>query len=235
MLLRMVSGPSGLLTCLPTSSALRTDCSLMLRGLRLALILAALNFAASYAASSPNILVFGDSISAAYGMRVEEGWVSLLQKKLTAQGYGYHVVNASVSGETTDGGRARLARALAVQRPGIVILELGGNDGLRGLPLEDVRANLEAMVEAARKNGSQVLLLGMRIPPNYGATYAGKFHGLYGELAEKYRLPFVPFFLDTVALDPSKIQQDGLHPNAQAQPQILEAVWPTLRPMLSRT
>ena len=207
----------------------------MLRGLRLALILAALNFAASYAASSPNILVFGDSISAAYGMRVEEGWVSLLQKKLTAQGYGYHVVNASVSGETTDGGRARLARALAVQRPGLLILELGGNDGLRGLPLEDVRANLEAMIEAARKSGSQVLLLGMRIPPNYGATYAGKFHAIYGELAEKYRLPFVPFLLDKVALDPSMIQQDGLHPNAQAQPQILEAIWPALRPMLTRS
>jgi acyl-CoA thioesterase-1 len=207
----------------------------MLRALRLALILAALNFAASYGASSPNILVFGDSISAAYGMRVEEGWVSLLQRKLTAQGYGYHVVNASVSGETTDGGRARLARALSLQRPVILILELGGNDGLRGLPLEDVRANLDAMVEAARRSGSQVLLLGMRIPPNYGATYAGKFHALYGELAEKYRLPFVPFLLDKVALDPSMIQEDGLHPNAQAQAQILEAVWPALRPMLTHS
>lgn len=203
--------------------------------MRLALILAALNLAASYATPTPNILVFGDSISAAYGMRVEEGWVSLLQKKLTTQGYGYHVVNASVSGETTDGGRARLARALAVQRPGILILELGGNDGLRGLPLDEVRVNLEAMIEAARKSGSRVLLLGMRIPPNYGATYAERFHAIYGELAEKYRLPFVPFLLDGIALDPDMIQQDGLHPNAQAQPRLLEAIWPALRPMLARS
>jgi acyl-CoA thioesterase I len=207
----------------------------MLRGLRLGLILAALNLAASYAAPTPNILVFGDSISAAYGMRVEEGWVSLLQKKLTTQGYGYHVVNASVTGETTDGGRARLARALAVQRPGILILELGGNDGLRGLPLDVVRVNLEAMIDAARKSGSRVLLLGMRIPPNYGATYADRFHAIYGELAAKYHLPFVPFLLDKVALDPDMIQQDGLHPNAQAQPQLLEAIWPALRPMLARS
>ena len=207
----------------------------MLRGLRLALILTALNFAASYAAASPSILVFGDSISAAYGMHVEEGWVSLLQKRLTAQGYGYRVVNASVSGETTDGGLSRLARALALQRPSILILELGGNDGLRGLPLEDVRSNLEAMIDAARKAGSQVLLLGMRIPPNYGAGYAGKFHAIYSELAEKYRLPFVPFLLDKVALDAEMIQQDGLHPNAQAQPQILETIWPALRPMLTRS
>jgi acyl-CoA thioesterase-1 len=204
----------------------------MLRGLRFGLILAALNLAASYATPTPNILVFGDSISAAYGMRVEEGWVSLLQKKLTTQGYGYHVVNASVSGETTDGGRARLARALAIQRPGIVILELGANDGLRGLPLDEVRANLVAMIDAAQKGGSRVLLLGMRIPPNYGATYSERFHAIYGELADKYHVPFVPFLLDKVALDPDMIQQDGLHPNAQAQPQLLEAIWPALRPML---
>lgn len=200
--------------------------------MRFGLILAALNLAASYATPTPNILVFGDSISAAYGMRVEEGWVSLLQKKLTTQGYGYHVVNASVSGETTDGGRARLARALAIQRPGIVILELGANDGLRGLPLDEVRANLVAMIDAAQKGGSRVLLLGMRIPPNYGATYSERFHAIYGELADKYHVPFVPFLLDKVALDPDMIQQDGLHPNAQAQPQLLEAIWPALRPML---
>ena len=200
--------------------------------MRFGLILAALNLAASYATPTPNILVFGDSISAAYGMRVEEGWVSLLQKKLTTQGYGYHVVNASVSGETTDGGQARLARALAIQRPGIVILELGANDGLRGLPLDEVRANLVAMIDAAQKGGSRVLLLGMRIPPNYGATYSERFHAIYGELADKYHVPFVPFLLDKVALDPDMIQQDGLHPNAQAQPQLLEAIWPALRPML---
>ncbi len=179
--------------------------------------------------------MFGDSISAAYGMRVEEGWVSLLQKKLTAQGYGYHVVNASVSGETTDGGRARLARALDVHQPAIVILELGGNDGLRGLPLADVRSNLEAMISAAVHGKARVLLLGMRIPPNYGAAYTEKFHAIYNELAQKYRLPFVPFLLDKVALEPEFIQQDGLHPNVQAQSLLLDTVWPTLRPMLARS
>jgi len=179
--------------------------------------------------------VFGDSISAAYGMRVEEGWVSLLQNKLTSQGYGYHVVNASVSGETTDGGRARLARALDVHQPAIVILELGGNDGLRGLPLADVRSNLEAMISAAVHGKARVLLLGMRIPPNYGAAYTEKFHSMYDELAQKYRLPFVPFLLDKVALEPGFIQQDGLHPNVQAQSLLLDAVWPTLQPMLAHS
>jgi acyl-CoA thioesterase-1 len=206
----------------------------MFRSWRFALLLAALYLGTSYAAT-PNILVFGDSISAAYGMRVEEGWVSLLQKKLTAQGYGYHVVNASVSGETTDGGRARLARALDVHQPAIVILELGGNDGLRGLPLADVRSNLEAMISAAVHGNARVLLLGMRIPPNYGATYTEKFHAIYNELAQKYRLPFVPFLLDKVALEPEFIQQDGLHPNVQAQSLLLDTVWPTLRPMLARS
>ena len=179
--------------------------------------------------------MFGDSISAAYGMRVEDGWVSLLQRKLTAQGYGYHVVNASVSGETTDGGRVRLARALDLHRPAIVILELGGNDGLRGLPLDESRSNLEAMVSAATQAKARVLLLGMRIPPNYGAAYTEKFHAIYRDLAQKYRLPFVPFLLDKVALEPSLIQQDGLHPNVQAQPLLLEAVWPALRPMLAHS
>lgn len=205
----------------------------MLRSWRFSLLLAALNLATSYAAATPNILVFGDSISAAYGMRVEEGWVSLLQRKLTAQGYGYHVVNASVSGETTDGGRARLARALDLHQPAIVILELGGNDGLRGLPLADVKSNLEAMISAANQNKARVLLLGMRIPPNYGAAYTEKFHAIYRDLARTHRLPLVPFLLDKAALDPSLIQQDGLHPNARAQPLLLDAVWPALRPMLT--
>jgi acyl-CoA thioesterase-1 len=207
----------------------------MLRRLHLALLLVLLCLPASYAASTPNILVFGDSISAAYGMRAEEGWVSLLQKKLAAQGYGYHVVNASVSGETTDGGRARLARALDVHHPAIVILELGGNDGLRGLPLDEAKANLESMIGMATKAGARVLLLGMRIPPNYGAVYTEKFHALFGQLAQAHHLPYVPFLLGQVALNPDMIQSDGLHPNAQAQPQLLDAIWPTLQPMLKRS
>ncbi|HZF26689.1 MAG TPA: arylesterase [Steroidobacteraceae bacterium] len=207
----------------------------MLRRLYFALLFFALILPAAYAAPTPSILVFGDSISAAYGMRVEEGWVSLLQKKLSAQGYGYHVVNASVSGETTDGGRARLARALEVHHPAIVILELGGNDGLRGLPLDEAKSNLEAMIGMSAKGGAGVLLLGMRIPPNYGAAYTEKFHAIYGELARKYRLPFVPFLLDKVALNPDMIQADGLHPNAQAQPRLLDAIWPTLQSLLTRS
>jgi acyl-CoA thioesterase-1 len=207
----------------------------MLRCLRFVLLFLALTLPAGYAASAPNILVFGDSISAAYGMRVEEGWVSLLQKKLTAQGYGYHVVNASVSGETTDGGRARLARALEVHKPVIMILELGGNDGLRGLPLDQAKANLEAMIGMAAEAKARVLLLGMRIPPNYGATYTEKFHALFDQLAQEHHLPFVPFLLDKVALSPGMIQADGLHPNAQAQPLLVDALWPTLQPMLARS
>jgi acyl-CoA thioesterase-1 len=182
----------------------------------------------------PTILVFGDSISAAYGIRVEEGWVALLQKKLTAQGYGYRVVNASVSGETTAGGATRLARSLEVHRPAIVILELGGNDGLRGLPLTEVRTNMESMIQTARASGARVMIAGMRIPPNYGPTYTQKFHAVFTELATRYRLPLVPFLLQEVALDASLMQADGIHPSALAQPILLDTLWPKLEPLLKR-
>ncbi len=183
---------------------------------------------------APVILVLGDSISAAYGLSSAEGWVTLLQNRLRAQGYGHRVVNASVSGETTTGGLTRLPRALALHRPAIVVLELGGNDGLRGLPLETSRANLARMIELARAAGAQVLLLGMKMPPNYGPKYTTGFETIYATLAKQNRLSFVPFFLEKIALAPGMLQADGLHPTAAAQPAMLDAVWPTLLPLLRR-
>ena len=180
------------------------------------------------------MLVLGDSLSAAYGIRLEQGWVALLQDRLKAKGYGHRVVNASSSGETTGGALARLPRALERHRPAVVVIELGGNDGLRGLPIADVRANFESLIRLSRDSGANVLLIGMRIPPNYGATYTRTFHDLFGELAAKHRLPLVPFFLDGIALDDSLMLEDGLHPNAAAQPKLLEMVWPKLEPLLKR-
>jgi acyl-CoA thioesterase-1 len=183
---------------------------------------------------SPTILVLGDSVSAGYGLASNEGWVALLQSRLKAQGYGYRVINASVSGETTTGGLARLPRALSVHRPQIVIVELGGNDGLRALPLEASRQNLERIIETAQSSGAQVLLLGMKIPPNYGPRYSQGFEKLFSNLARRYRLPFEPFFLEKIALAPGMMQADGLHPTAKAQPVMLDTVWPVLKPMLRR-
>lgn len=183
---------------------------------------------------APTLLVLGDSVSAGYGLANGEGWVALLQARLKTQGYGYRVVNASVSGETTAGGLARLPRALAVHRPQIVILELGGNDGLRGLSLERSRANLEEMVRLSKAAGAQVLLLGMKIPPNYGLRYARDFENLFREVARRHRLAFEPFFLERIALAPGMLQADGLHPTAKAQPIMLESMWPALKPLLRR-
>ena len=191
-------------------------------------------FAPEAPAESPKILVLGDSLSAAYGMRVEQGWVALLQARLERKGYGHRVVNASSSGETTGGALARLPRALERHRPAVVIIELGGNDGLRGLPIAEVRANFESLIRLAREGGATVLLVGMRIPPNYGPTYSGAFHELYSDLAKRHQLPLVPFFLDGIALDDSLMLDDGLHPNAAAQPKLLALVWPKLEPLLRR-
>lgn len=182
----------------------------------------------------PTILVLGDSVSAGYGLAAGEGWVALLQARLKAQGYGYRVINASVSGETTTGGLSRLPRALSLHQPKIVILELGGNDGLRALPLDTSRRNLERIIETSRASGAEVLLLGMKIPPNYGPRYSQGFEKVFKDLARRYRLPFEPFFLEKIALVPGMIQADGLHPTAKAQPIMLETVWPVLKPMLRR-
>ena len=187
---------------------------------------------ASTTAPSPTILVVGDSLSAGYGIRLEQGWVALLQSRLEAEGYGHRVVNASASGETTGGAAARLPRAIEQHRPKIVVIELGGNDGLRGLPVADIRRNFERMIRLSQQAGARVLLIGMRIPPNYGQTYTQAFARLYDDLAAQYRVALVPFFLDGIALDDAMFQDDGLHPNAAAQPRLLSAVWPRLQPLL---
>jgi acyl-CoA thioesterase I len=188
----------------------------------------------SAVASARTILVFGDSLSAAYGIPPEQGWVALLTQRLKAQGYGYQIVNASVSGETSSGGRERLPRALQLHQPTIVVLELGGNDGLRGLPLEELRANLAAMVQLAQAAGAQVLLVGVRIPPNYGPRYTEGFARVFPELASQYHVPLVPFMLQNVALDPQRMQQDGIHPNARGEPPVLETIWPQLSSLLKK-
>jgi acyl-CoA thioesterase-1 len=187
-------------------------------------------------ADAPVILVFGDSISAGYGLpRVEQGWVALLEARLKEQGYGYEVVNASVSGETTEGGLARLPRALSLHHPQIVILELGGNDGLRALPTADMRSNLSRMIELSSKAGAKVLLLGMRIPPNYGPSYTTQFSAVYSDLAQTLHIPAVPFLLDRVALHADLMQADGIHPDQAGQPRLLENVWPALLPLLKQS
>jgi acyl-CoA thioesterase-1 len=184
-------------------------------------------------AETPVILVFGDSISAGYGLaRVDQGWVALLQTKLKNEDYGYQVVNASISGETTAGGLARLPRALSLHQPKIVILELGGNDGLRALPIAQMRANLAHMAELGAAAGAKVLLLGMRIPPNYGPEYTEQFHACYTDLARDKKLSFVPFLLLDVAQFPNVMQADGIHPNELGQPKLLANVWPSLQPLL---
>lgn len=217
----MVSGPSGLVTSFAMFSALRT---------LIVLFLLAAPLAAH--AADRTILILGDSISAGYGLEAREGWTALLQKRLDREGYGYRVVNASVSGETTSGGSARLPRALRLHRPSVLVLELGANDGLRGLPLDVSRQNLAAMIEAAQDAGAKVLLLGMRIPPNYGPRYTQAFAHMYAGLAKQYKVPLVPFFMEKVALDPDLMQADGLHPDAAAQPLLLDTAWPALRPLL---
>ncbi len=185
-------------------------------------------------ASDHTILVLGDSLSAALGIRPEQGWVALLAQRLQAQGYGYQIVNASVSGETTSGGLERLPRALQLHQPGTVILELGANDGLRGLPVEETRENLAHMVRLSQAAGARVLLVGMRIPPNYGPRYTEAFARMFPELANQYHLPLVPFLLEKVALDPTRMQQDGMHPNARGEPPVLDTLWPYLKPLLKK-
>ena len=175
------------------------------------------------------LLVVGDSLSAGYGLAdVGDGWVSLLQQRLARKGYGIDVVNASISGDTTEGGATRLPRALATHQPAVVVIELGGNDGLRGIPIEITRRNLERMVTASQAAGAQVALLGMRIPPNYGIRYTEQFEQTFTRVADEYALPFEPFFLADVALDPVLMQPDGIHPTAAAQPAMLDRAWPAI-------
>ncbi len=189
-------------------------------------------FGSAARAESPVILVLGDSLSAGYGIPVEKGWVNLLQRRLVERGFPYRVVNASISGDTTSGGLSRLPAALELHRPAIVVLELGANDGLRGQPPMAMSRNLSQMIERSQQAGARVLLAEMRIPPNYGPLYAQKFQATFGELAQHYAIPLIPFLLDGVAGNPALIQDDGLHPRAEAQPRILDNVWAVLEPAL---
>jgi acyl-CoA thioesterase-1 len=184
-------------------------------------------------AGPPVILVWGDSLSAAYGVPLESGWVQLLAARLRDQGYPHRVVNGSVTGETTAGGLARLPVALQQHRPALVLIELGGNDGLRGLPLKQLRANLSQLARLSRQAGARVLLFEMRMPPNYGAAYTEGFRRAFGEVARAQRATLVPFFLAPIADDPAQFQEDGIHPAAAAQPPLLDAVWPVLHAVLT--
>lgn len=190
--------------------------------------------ARAVAAEKRVVLVVGDSLSAEYGLVRDAGWVKLLEQRLTRQGPSqYIVVNASISGDTTSGGRTRLPALLKSHRPAVVILELGANDGLRGLPLDLTRANLRAMVEASQAAGARVLLVGMRVPPNYGRDYGERFFATFGEIARETRAALAPFLLDGFADDMSLFQADRIHPNEKAQARMLENVWPQLRPLLA--
>ncbi len=185
-------------------------------------------------AERPAIVVLGDSLSAAYGIDVDDSWVHLLQQRLHQQGYPYRVVNASISGDTTRGGLTRLPQTFAQHAPHILLLQLGGNDGLRALPLDEMRRNLGTIIEQSRENGTKVLLIGVRLPPNYGEVYIKKFHGVYSELAQHYKVPLVPYLLEGVGGHDQLMQVDGLHPNSDAQARMLDNVWPRLLPLLQR-
>jgi acyl-CoA thioesterase-1 len=186
--------------------------------------------AAAHAA--PTILVLGDSLSAGYGIARQEAWPSLLETRLKDSGYSYAVVNASISGETTAGGRSRLPDAIKQHQPKIVIIELGANDGLRGLPVASMRDNLTAMIRSSQQAGARVMLVGMRIPPNYGRDYTEKFANSFTELSKEYKTALVPFFFEGFALRADAFQADRLHPTAATQPLMLELVWKQLKPLL---
>lgn len=182
----------------------------------------------------PTLLIVGDSLSAAYGMPVQQGWVALLQQKLAEEKFPCKVVNASISGDTTANARARLPQALARHQPQVVILALGGNDGLRGLSLQAMQDNLAAMIEAAIAAGARVLLVGVQLPPNYGPQYTGKFQAIYRELAQGYGITLLPSLVDGIGTDNTLMQSDGIHPRSEAQPLMLARIWHHLQPLLKR-
>lgn len=196
---------------------------------RFLLILA---FCLAQPVAAATIMVYGDSLSSGYGLPHGAGWVDLLGQRLHAGKYDYTVANLSISGETTLGGRNRIEAALQQHRPALVILALGGNDGLRGQNPDAMRANLEAIIQASRRSNARVLLVGMRIPPNYGTAYTEKFQRVYADLAQHHKMPLVPFLLDGFAEDRTYFQADGIHPAARAQRRMLDTVWKALLPML---
>lgn len=191
-------------------------------------------FAASAYSASKTVLVLGDSLSAEYGIARGSGWVTLLENRLKEQKIDATIINASISGETTSGGKVRLPALLEQHRPSVVIIELGGNDGLRGLPLSAAESNLRAMISDAQKAKAKVLLVGMQIPPNYGREYTEKFFSLYSKLSREAKIPLVPFLLEGVASQPQLFQADRIHPAAEAQPIMLNNIWPQLKALLTR-
>lgn len=191
-------------------------------------------FCTAYAHSaSKTVLVLGDSLSAEYGLQRGSGWVALLEKRLQEEKLDATVINASISGETTSGGKSRLPQLLKQYHPSIVVIELGGNDGLRGLPLKATEDNLSGMVAASKAAGAKALLVGMQIPPNYGREYAGKFSGIYSKVAKENSIPLVPFLLEGVADKPQLFQADRIHPLAAAHPQMLDNVWLFLKKIIN--
>ena len=203
----------------------------LIRSLIRVMVLAGLALAASTTWAARNILVFGDSLSAGYGIPQDAAWPSLLAKRLEQKRLDYSVTNASISGETTSGGRTRLAAALDKAQPAVVVIALGANDGLRGLPIKTMRDNLAAMAEAAQKKNARVLIVGQRLPPNYG-PYATQFHEAFAAVAKEKKTALVDFLLDGVATRPELFQADNLHPTAEAQPMLLDTVWQGLAPLL---
>jgi len=184
--------------------------------------------------SEYTLMVYGDSLSAAYGIEESAGWVELLSQKLAVENFPYDVINGSVSGETTTGGLSRMPAMLDTYQPDLVILELGGNDGLRGMPLLNIRENLVAMVTLAQKSGAEVILAGIQIPPNYGSRYTEPFYSQFAEIAGELNLALVPFLIDGIPQQPQLMQNDGIHPKAEAQGMILDNVWPILETKLSK-
>ncbi|WP_348748583.1 arylesterase [Pseudomonas rhodesiae] len=183
-------------------------------------------------AAAGTVLIVGDSISAGFGLDTRKGWVALLEQRLKNEGFDDTVVNASISGDTSAGGLARLPAALAAHKPEVVIIELGGNDGLRGQPPAQLQQNLASMIQQSRDSGAKVLLLGMQIPPNYGKRYVEAFNKVFGDVAQEKKVPLVPFFLEGVGGHAELMQADGLHPAVGAQDKLLENVWPSLKPLL---
>jgi len=192
-----------------------------------------LTYGSLASANDPKILVFGDSISAAYGMKPEQGWVQLISDKLKQDGSHYTVINASVSGETTGGGLVRLPKTLDVHQPNILILELGGNDGLRGYPIDKIKSNLNQMIEMAAVEDIQVLLVGMVLPPNYGRRYTLAFQDSFADVATEQEIALVPHLLEGVTTPRDLMQQDGIHPRAEAQWMIVEDIYPLLKPLMN--
>ena len=182
----------------------------------------------AFSADEPTILIFGDSLSAGFGIDVDQSWSTLLQTRLQTQGYEHRVVNASISGETTEGGVTRISAALERFDPALVVLELGGNDGLRGFPPERLQENLVNIIETAKGTGAQVILLGIRIPLNYGPRYSAAFEDAFRQAAAAQEIPWIEFFMEGIALNEELLQDDGIHPNAEAQPMLLDNAWPII-------